>query len=199
MAGRWLGRYGLEQVALNLDRWPLTDAGHAAQQAYDGTQNPQIDCIPITSPTFMLYSNIFDVTVASNRVVIDGEWMAIERVIYLDGRGHPPAEEQSLQGHSIGHWEGTTLFVDTTNFLPHGAGNAFEVPSGMRKHVVERLSLSADGKRISYAFMLEDPEYLTEPVTGNGTWDYRPDLEPQPAECDPEVARRFLDRGVPKE
>ena len=199
LAGRWLGRYGLSQVTLDLDQWPLTAKGHAAQQAYDGTQNPQIDCIPVASPSFMLYSNIFEVTRSSDRIVIDGEWLDVGRVIYLDGRAHPPAEERSLQGHSIGRWEGKTLVVDTANFSEHGAGNAFEVPSGLQKHLVERLTLSDDGKRVNYEFVLEDPEYLSRPVTGSGIWDYRPDLEPQRIECDPEVARRFLERMIPKE
>jgi len=194
LAGRWLGRYGLAQVGLDLDQWPLTEKGSAAQQSYDGSQNPQIDCVPVTAPTVMLYSNIYEITLAPERVRIWSEWMDVERIVYLDGRAHPQASEQSLQGHSVGRWDGDTLVIDTTNFAPHGAGNAFEVPSGARKHVSERLSLSADGKRIDYAFTLEDPEYLTAPIEGSGAWDYRPDLTPQPAECDPEVARRFLDR-----
>lgn len=199
LAGRWLGRYGLGQVTLDLEQWPLTAKGHAAQQAYDGTQNPQIDCIPVASPSFMLYSNIFEVTLASDRIVIDGEWLDVGRVIYLDGRDHPPAEERSLQGHSIGRWEGETLVVETENFSAHGAGNAFEVPSGLQKRLVERLTLSDDGKRVDYEFALEDSEYLSQPVTGSGTWDYRPDLQPQRIECDTEVARRFLERMMPQQ
>jgi hypothetical protein len=194
LAGRWLGRYGLTQVGQDLDQWPLTAKGRAAQRSYDGSQNPQIDCIPVTAPTVMLYSNIYDVSIAPDRVSFLGEWMNVERTVYLDGRAHPPAGERSLQGHSIGRWQDGVLVVDTANFTAHGAGNAFEVPSGLDKHVVERFALSADGKRIDYTFTLEDPEYLTEAIEGAGSWDYRPDLTPQPATCDPEVARRFLER-----
>ncbi|NNC63325.1 MAG: hypothetical protein HKN84_00950 [Gammaproteobacteria bacterium] len=56
-----------------------------------------------------------------------------------------------------------------------------------------------DGAQIEYEFELEDPEYMTEAVTGTTTWDYRPDLEPQRIECDPENARRFLERMLPRE
>jgi len=194
LSGRWLGRYGLPQVSLDLHLWPLTPKGHAAQAGYDQTLNPQIDCIPVASPLLMLYSNIFEVRVTDDFVNILFEWLDVERVIYLDGRDHPATDERFHQGHSVGHWEGGTLVVDTGNFTPHGAGNAFQVPSGNSKHLVERLTLSDDGKRVDYAFELTDPEYLAEPVTGGVIWDYRPDLEPQRIECNREVARRFLDR-----
>ena len=199
LTGRWLGRYGLPQVSFDLHLWPLTPKGQAAQVGYDQTLNPQIDCIPVASPSLMLYSNIFEVRVTDNFAEILFEWLDVERVIYLDGRAHPPADELFHQGHSIGHWEDSTLVVDTSNFTEHGAGNAFQVPSSTGKHLVEHLTLSDDGKRIGYTFELTDREYLSESVTGGVIWDYRPDLEPQRIECNREVARRFLDRMTPRE
>ena len=38
------------------------------------------------------------------------------RIIYLDGRTHPADLKPSYYGHSIGHWEGDTLVVDTVGF-----------------------------------------------------------------------------------
>ncbi len=194
LEGRWLGRYGLPQVSLNLEDWPLTEKGRMAQAGYDQTQNPQVDCIPVASPSLMLYSNIFEVTIADDRVDILFEWLDVERTIWLDGRDHPPADELFHQGHAVGHFEGRTLVIDTSNFSEHGVGNAFEVPSGTAKHLIERLTLSDDGKRVTYEFELTDPEYLAAPVTGGVIWDYRPDLEPQRIECNKDVARRFLER-----
>jgi len=194
LAGTWLGRYGLAQVATHLDSWPLTENGRAALASYDGSQNPQIDCVSVAAPSIMLYSNIYDVALSDDRVVMKTEWMNVERVIYLDGREHPD-DDRANQGHSVGHWEGETLVVDTRNFSDNGAGNAFEIPSGAEKHVVERFSLGADRRTIEHEFVLEDPEFLAEPIRGTGVWDYRPDLEAQSTECDPEVARRFLREG----
>jgi hypothetical protein len=199
LEGRWLGRYGLPQVSLNLEEWPLTDKGRAAQASYDQTQNPQVDCIPVASPSLMLYSNIFEVNLADDSVDILFEWLDVERTIWLDGRDHPPADELFHQGHAIGRFEGRTLVVDTANFSEHGVGNAFEVPSGTGKHLIERLTLSEDGRRVTYEFELTDPEYLTESVRGDVIWDYRPDLEPQRIECNRDVARRFLERRMREE
>ena len=65
-------------------------------------------------------------------------------------------------------------------------------PSGPRKHIEERLSLGDDGKTLNYEFILQDPQYLRESVTGAGVWDYRPDLESSSVGCDLEVAQRAL-------
>jgi len=196
LAGRWYGRSSLGQV--QLDRvavpWPLTAKGEAARIAYDGSQNPQVDCIPMTAPTVMLYTTIFDITMTAERMDIDGEWLSFKRTVWLDGRPHPPASERFPQGHSVGHWEGDTFVIDSANFTAHAAGLSFEIPSGAGKHVVERLTLDDARKNILYEWQIEDPEYLTAPVTGKGRWEYRPDLEREVIECDREVARRFTER-----
>ena len=196
LAGRWWGRGPIAQTQLDRTQltWALTPKGEAAVDVFDGSQNPQTRCIPMTAPTIMLYTSIFDVTLTEERMDISGEWLNMERTIYLDGRAHPPASERFLQGHSVGHWEGNTLVVDTTNYEDHAAGNTFELPSGAQKHSIERLTLSEDGKRMEYSWTIEDPEYITAPVTGGGSWAYRPDLERQTLECDPEVAQRFMER-----
>lgn len=115
----------------------------------------------------------------------------------MDGRGHPNGSERSVQGHSIGRWEGDVLVVDTTNFAEHRApiyGRPTRpegVPSGLSKHVVERFRLSEDGTHIVIDFSVEDPEYLAEPFTGAVRWYYAPHFEYMGFDCDPENARRF--------
>src|SRR5262245_22548337 len=38
------------------------------------------------------------------------------RIIYMDGQPHPKDLVPSYYGHSVGHWEGDTLVVDTVGF-----------------------------------------------------------------------------------
>ena len=85
------------------------------------------------------------------------------------------------------------MIVDTIHFSEHETGNALGVPGGLEKHLTERFTLGEDGTKIDYSFSIEDPEFLTGPVTGSSQWTYRPDIEPVRATCDAESARRFLD------
>jgi hypothetical protein len=179
----WNGRGG----------WKLTARGQAAVDAFVSTDTEHADCIPVTAPPLMLYPVASRVEVDDDVVKLHVDWMTSERVVYLDGRGHPENGERTLHGHSIGHWEGATLVVDTTQFTDHREGNAMGgLSSGPRKHLVERFSLSADGKHLDYEVQLEDPDFLAAPVTYSSRWDYRPDLTPTGLACDLEVARRFL-------
>ena len=115
----------------------------------------------------------------------------LRRVVHLDQQRHPAALEPSVLGHSIGHWEGGTLVVDTAGFSAQPEGYAFDLPSSAAKHVVERFALSADRKHVEYEAKVEDAEFLTTPVTHRSQWNYRPELKPSNLPCDPEAASRF--------
>ena len=74
------------------------------------------------------------------------------RVIPTDGRPHVPQNMRQYQGDSVGHWEGNTLVVDTTNFtnLTNFRG------SSEKLHLVERFTRSSDNV-LTYQFTVEDP------------------------------------------
>jgi hypothetical protein len=110
----------------------------------------------------------------------------------MDGRGHPAESERFTSGHSIGWWEEDTLVVDTTNFTDHRSPYQIGVPSGAQKHVVERYRLTEDGTRVMVEFMLEDPEYIAEPLTHTRGLIYSPQIEISRYDCNPETTRRFV-------
>jgi hypothetical protein len=173
--------------------WKTTEAAKAFQTASAGAPSPVKDCVPIGAPALMFYpvANVIDVQ--DDKVVMAVDWLDSVRTFYLDGRAHPPASETTLQGHSIAHWEGTTLVADTTNFAENPIGLTTTLPSSTQKHLVERFELSADGKGMVYSGKVEDPKYLAEPVEWTGTWQYRPDMKAANEACDLQTARRFLD------
>jgi hypothetical protein len=89
-------------------RWALTDKGRAAATGADErTKNALKDCIPVGAPALMFYPVANIITVQRDRVVMKVDWMDSERTVYLDGRAHPPSPQTSLQGHSVGRWDGT--------------------------------------------------------------------------------------------
>src|SRR5205814_361879 len=79
------------------------------------------------------------------------------RHIYMDGRKHPDLAgfAPSASGHSIGHYEGNVLVVDTIGLTPGG------VPGGgyrtAESHLTERMSVTPDGKRLQIQYTYDDP------------------------------------------
>jgi hypothetical protein len=93
------------------------------------------------------------------------------RIIPLDGRPHLPSGVRLWLGDSIGHWEGSTLVVDTANF--NDAGGYYGDAGGMfgsdrNLHVVERFSL-LDANTLLYRFEVDDATAFTRPWKGELT------------------------------
>jgi hypothetical protein len=106
-----------------------------------------VDCLPEGMPTWMLIThNAFEFAFTPGRVTILGEMDGNRlRRIYTDGRPHPPDPDPTFHGHSIGHWEGATLVVDTVAVLPQAylaVSEAVGIPNNGELHVVERLHLA---------------------------------------------------------
>ena len=176
----------------------LNDAGRAAQAAYDplSDENPEATCIGRPTPAALVSTSLYlmeiDIREEEQTVVIQSEYFDETRTVYMDGREHPEPGERFASGHSIGWWEGDTLVVDTRNFEDHRSPYQIGVPSGGQKHVVERYRLTEDGARIDLEFVLEDPEYLAEPMVHRRQLNYSPHMEMYPGACDPEATRRFV-------
>ena len=167
----------------------LTEKGRAFRSQFTPLANGQARCVPVSAPMLMVYPVVMLFERSSDRVLIKTDWLGAERIVYADGRAHPSEQERYPQGHSVGRWEGDVLVVDTTNFADQESGG---VPSGARKHLIERFALGGDGKSMSYTFDWQDPEYLVGAFSGTGELSYRPDLQPAGIACDREIAERFF-------
>src|SRR5262247_3372800 len=87
------------------------------------------------------------------------------RVIPTDGRPHAPQSMRLWQGDSVGHWEGNTLVVDTTNFTNQTAYRG----SSEKLHLIERFTRTADDM-MTYQFTVEDPATWAKPWTAEVPW-----------------------------
>ena len=87
------------------------------------------------------------------------------RVIPTDGRPHVPQNIRLWQGDSVGHWEGDTLVVDTTNFTNRTNFRG----SSEKLHLIERFTRTADNTMV-YQFTVEDPTTWAKPWTAEVTW-----------------------------
>jgi hypothetical protein len=89
-----------------------------------------------------------------------------DRVIYIDGRPHPPDMEKTYMGDSVGHWEGNTLVVDVAGlnddtWLGAGATTVYTTIHSDKMHVTERWT--REGDTITLETTVEDPEAFTKP------------------------------------
>jgi hypothetical protein len=105
--------------------------------------------------------NLLQIVQGPGYVVLLHEIDHSTRVIPTDARLHVPQTIRLYQGDSVGHWEGNTLVVDTTNFSNLTAFRG----SGENLHLVERFTRSADDT-ITYRFTVEDPTTWDKPWTG---------------------------------
>lgn len=113
-------------------------------------------CITYGSPSLVAgYQSGYRIVQSDNVVVIATEMIHDARVIPLVARPHLPSAVDQWLGDSIGHWEGDTLVVDTTNYKPR----SFMGISSEKLHVTERFTRTGP-EILQYAITIDDP----------GTW-----------------------------
>jgi hypothetical protein len=107
------------------------------------------------------YNANLDILQGPGYVVVRTEMVHNARLIPIDAAGpHVGPRIRQWSGDSRGHWEGTTLVVDTTNFNDKiGFRN-----STASLHVVERFT-RVDANTINYTFAVDDPATWTRPWT----------------------------------
>jgi hypothetical protein len=109
------------------------------------------------------------------------------RVIWMDGRPHPPDYAAHLwQGFSTGKWEGDALTVETTH-IKAGFIQRNGVPSSDRASMTEHFFRHGD--LLTLVSIVTDPCYLEEPLTRSSSWtlDVRQQLGPNVTEIVEEI------------
>jgi hypothetical protein len=137
-------------------------------------QTPWERCITRGIPAGMFpagYNNAYQFIQTPGYVVIVYEMIHASRVIPLDARPHLGANIRSWDGDARGHWDGTTLVVDTTNYNDKGSiatsaatGRIRGIPQSEALHVVERFT-PVDANTIIYRVTVDDKNVYTKPWT----------------------------------
>ncbi|PWU06710.1 MAG: hypothetical protein C5B51_11670 [Terriglobia bacterium] len=133
---------------------------------FDGPENRSLAerCIQVRNagppmiPTN--YNSNYQIVQSPGYVALLSEQIHDVRVIPTDGRPHAPSSVRLISGDSVGHWEGNTLVVETTNFTDR---TAYE-NSGEHMKLVERFTLTGP-ETLMYEFTVNDPESFTKPWT----------------------------------
>lgn len=108
----------------------------------------------------VLYNNNYQIVQTPGTIMILVEMVHDARFIHMDGRPHLPSNVRQWLGDSIGHWEGDTLVVDTTNFTDKTRFRG----SSENLHVIERFT-RVDPGTILYKVTVDDPTTFTKQWT----------------------------------
>ncbi len=98
------------------------------------------------------------------------------RVIYMDGRPHPQDLDPSYFGHSVGHFEGETLVVDSVGFNEKFWLTREGIPHTEFLHLTERFTRT-DYTTMKYEATVDDPGAYTKPWTGGWLIQWQQDEE----------------------
>jgi hypothetical protein len=141
-------------------------------------------CFPPGMPRMMGAIYGLEILQTPNIIAITSEWQAETRRIWMDLKAHPPADELDLTyaGHSIGHWEGDTLVVDTVGIREDVAVDRALTPHSANMRIIERFSQTKPGI-LTDEMTIIDPEVTDTPQKQVRTYRHRPDLRLQEYNC----------------
>jgi hypothetical protein len=174
----------------------LTPAGQRAVDAYDPFRDdPTFRCDPVAiRRVWAAPGTPLEITRDGRNVVLHHEWMDVRRLIAIDSKDHPKNGRRSSLGHSIGHFEGDTLVIETANFSSGVLNQYVEQPGQPTRGLphssalttVERLRLDVARQRLVLEITDVDPEFFQQPLS-TLTYEYVPsDLKVEPFNCSPE-------------
>jgi len=115
----------------------------------------------------VVYGNGNRIVQAPGQVILSYEMVHDTRVIYTDGRPHVPSKIRQYLGDSRGHWEGTTLVIETTNFTDQtsiGGGNGNGLRHSADLKITERIT-RVDKDELRYEVHVDDPKTYAKPFT----------------------------------
>jgi hypothetical protein len=115
-------------------------------------------------PTIMLQPYPIEFLFTPGEVPVAIETFSRMRRIFTDGRAHPSDADPTFNGHSIGHWEGDTLVVDSVGFVTTTPLHSDGSQHSDQMHIVERMHL-VSSDRLQVHMTIMDRKALTRPMT----------------------------------
>ena len=134
----------------------------SAQSKGEEEESPQANCVPPGMLAIMNQPYPMELLFTPGKVTIVIEAYSQTRRIFLDGRKHPDDPDLTFNGHSIGHWEGDTLVVDSVGFNEDFWLDRRGLPHTEQLHTIERFTRT-NKQTIDYKLTIDDPGAYTKP------------------------------------
>jgi len=154
-------RVHIDQVPLQPWAKALTNERHLSALASE----PYTRCKPSGGPRQLMSPyglEIVDFAELQKVFIFNVSNAQSYRIIYMDGRAHPKNLAPSYLGHSIGHWEGDTLVVDSVGFNEGFWMNRDGLPHTTQMHLTEKFTRT-NFDTLNYEVTIDDPGAYTRP------------------------------------
>lgn len=165
----WIRNFARHQPGLPEDTpapmLPWTQAMFEYNQANHSKYDPEGFCLPPGGPRSMGTPYPAEIIQHRDRIIIIFEGGGhVWREIHMDGREHPPIEElnPSYFGHSVGHWDGDTLVIDTVGY---NEKTWLEYAGHMHSDQLHTIEYITRPHRdlLNYRVFIDDPGAYSEP------------------------------------
>ena len=186
LTGPWVGGGSNADIerdgGLKVGELPLLPWARKLRDSRKAENEPYTACLPMSVPRVNPYPWKFAATYTSkglSHMYVQHETgdAGAHRVIYMDGRLHPPDPIPTWWGHSIGWWEDETLVVDTVGYNDKFWFDSRGTPHSDQLHTIERFTRINFGTLIN-DFTLDDPGAYSRPVQLRFVATHiRPDLD----------------------
>jgi hypothetical protein len=157
------------QMKLTPEYQARLEAYRKAQQKGENLQSEGANCVPPGLPGIMSQPYPIEFLYQPDKIVLLTEAYMQFRHLWTDGRPHPVDPDPSYHGHSVAHWEGDTLVVDSVGFVTSTL-LAPGVPHSDQLRITEKIRKAAP-EWLEIETTLTDPVVLAEPYTS--TISYR--------------------------
>jgi hypothetical protein len=144
-------------------------------------------CHPPGVPYIYLQVLPMQIVQTQKEVIEIFEYDHVVRHIFMDGRKHPADVTPSYNGHSIGHWEGDTLVVDTVGLNGKIWLDRVGHPDSEQMHIIERIH-RVDDKTLQVDFTFDDAKSYVKPWTALMRFQLRPDWDIMEHVCEDNLA-----------
>jgi hypothetical protein len=182
----WVTRYSPKIEIIGGGDIPYNDKGQAEYRKNiaslkDGsiTDEARRVCVPDGIPRILGNPYPFLIIPARGHIVMTYELNHVIRIIIMD-QPQVSAEELEIapyySGHSVGHWEGDTLVIETAGYNDQTFLDATGAPHSDRMTTVERVRRISGAKQLEEVVTVSDPEYLSKQFTARFVYDAHPDV-----------------------
>jgi hypothetical protein len=190
LTGMWGGASGRDLRKYRMD---TTEQAEAFVTGYNANlDQPPMRCMSPGVVAIVGAPYLLEIVETEDRILFFHESFMQARHIYLDGRAPPDYYPNSRLGFSLGHWEGSTLVVETTHIKANVRDYRGE-PVSENARVIERFWLEDAGQTLASVMTIDDPENYQQPPIRR-TLRRRTSEVPLPYECDPDSFFRQLYR-----